>query len=275
MFNTFRFSSCLALIVNQLDIRTLDSLTTTTQGVTYDLIYIIQLDNILRSIISVYQRDNDGFVQVDGMHPGERISSFKANGKFLTLWLNQSNLNSHTTTQVDSLLSPPQSTSSVHHPTTHSITTDIVNTEQLLEVPTENDDEFWNSLTQSTTTTNTTTSTTTTENNNRSNSMNDSVSDLYLTLLHSTTNKTSPIKSRSEHDRTVNTLATDVLWPLIMDQTNRRTSKKSTSSTTTTIGSPSSVSSVSTGSLQRRHNSFKQLSSTIKSRRVHPYSTST
>jgi hypothetical protein len=100
---------------------------------------------------------------------------------------------------------------------------------------------------------------------------NDTVTDLFLTLLHSTHKEPSPIKSRTEHDRTVNTLASDILWPLIVDQTSRRNSKKSSSSVATTIQSISSNSSTKSSTI--RGNRYKQLPSTVKSRRSHPYTT--
>jgi hypothetical protein len=101
---------------------------------------------------------------------------------------------------------------------------------------------------------------------------NDPVNDIYLTLLHSTNKESSPIKTRTEHDRTVNSIATDLLWPLIVDQTNRRNDKKSSSSTTTTTQSISSTSSASSSTI-RGNRVYKQLPVTLRSRRSHPYST--
>jgi len=126
----------------------------------------------------------------------------------------------------------------------------------------DDDDHFWTSLTEQSTPV---------VSDNMSTKNNDTVSDLFLTLLHSTNKDPSPIKSRTEHDRTVNTLATDVLWPLIVDQSNRRSSQKS-SSPATTIQSFSSNSST-TSSTTRGNRVYKQLPSTTKSRRSHPYTT--
>ncbi len=51
----FRFSPCLALTVNRLNINATDQLTN-AQGIIYDLIYIIEFDSTSRSIINVYLR---------------------------------------------------------------------------------------------------------------------------------------------------------------------------------------------------------------------------
>lgn len=138
----------------------------------------------------------------------------------------------------------------------------------------EDDEQFWNSLTEHSTAELLTSPSTppAPESQSESDAMSadDTISNLYLTLLHTTTNKTSPSKSRAEHDRAVNTLASDILWPLIVDQTNRRSEKRVSSSTATTIQSISSPSSTSGSSVQRR---MKKFSSTSRSRRPHPYST--
>ncbi|CAF1219977.1 unnamed protein product [Adineta steineri] len=124
-------------------------------------------------------------------------------------------------------------------------------------------------------------STTTTNNDNASVSEdisnsttttnNDSVSDLYLTLLHSTHKESSPMKSRAEHDRTVNALASDIFWPLIMEQTKRRSEKKTSSSASSTATTKSIASNSSTTSSTLRR---KQLPSITRSQRSHPYRTS-
>lgn len=147
-------------------------------------------------------------------------------------------------------------------------------TESTITINHINDDDeinqFWDSFNEQSASVvnddNSTTTTTTTT------AENDSVSDLFLTLLHSTHKDSTSIKTRTEHDRSVNTLASDVLWPLILDQTNRRNPKKSSSSTTTTIQSISSNSSI-TSSTARANRTYKQLPSTVKSRRTHPYTT--
>lgn len=272
-----KFSSCLALTVNRIDINATDHLRN-SQGSIYDLVYVIEFDRTSRSIVNVYQREDDSFIRVDADdNESNRSSSINRDGKFLTLWLIRSNSNSISHSETS--LSSPQSTSSS---TQNVTTTSTLNTETLVPNQTsssttfdfteslDNDDDFWNSLTQTTTSSNLPNSQLN-DTEHTSSHTNDSVSDLYLTLLHGTINKTSPIKSRSEHDRTVNTLVSDVLWPMILDQTNRRSEKKSSSSVATTARSASSVSSVSTGSLQPRRTSLKQLSSTMKSRRIHPY----
>lgn len=50
---SFRFSPCLALTVNRLNINATDQLIT-SQGITYELCYIIEFDSTSRSIINVY-----------------------------------------------------------------------------------------------------------------------------------------------------------------------------------------------------------------------------
>lgn len=272
------------------------------QGVIYDLCYVIEFDSTSGSILNVYLQEGlldcillfymksfsclgMEFVKVDGSDLSSRSRTIDSQGKHLTLWLSRSTINSipqptESVSQNNTFLSPPQSASSSSQLTTNLTTNnDIAVPEQTASTITlddmllppdvplhtndDDDEQFWNSLTEK--------STPATSENVLSSTNNDSVSDLFLTLLHSTTKESSPIKTRTEHDRTVNTLATDVLWPLIVDQTNRRTAKKSSSSTTTT----QSISSNSTtrSSISRTSQSYKQLPSTLKSRRVHPYTT--
>jgi hypothetical protein len=218
---------------------------------------------------------------VDGIDISNRSSTINSQGKFLTLWLSRSisiavPQPSESISHNDTFLSPPESASSsqlmsnsittndipIPYQTASSITIDGILMPSGV-TPNDDDDQFWNSLiAESTPVINENTLTTT----------NDTVSDLFLTLLHSTNKNPSPIKSRTDHDRTVNTLASDVLWPLIVDQTDRRNSKKSSSSTTTTISSISSNAST-TSSTIRGKRSYKQFPSTVKSRRSHPYTT--
>ena len=83
----------------------------------------------------------------------------------------------------------------------------------------------------------------------------DTVSDIYLTLLHSTNKNHSQI----EHDQTINSLASNIHWPTIVNQTQRHKEN------------PSSSSNSSTSSSTKR--SLKQLPTTIKSKRIRPYTT--
>lgn len=138
----------------------------------------------------------------------------------------------------------------------------LIPTESILNEAVD-DDQFWNSLHEQSPPV---------VSEDISTTDNDTVSDLFLTLLHSTNKESTPIKTRTEHDRTVNSLASDVLWPLIVDQTNRRNPKRSSSSTTTTIQSISSNSST-ISSTSRTNRGYKQLPSTLKSRRSYPYTT--
>lgn len=235
------------------------------------------------SYFSIWNFADTEFIKVDGSDLSSRSKSINGQGKFLTLWLSRSSINSipqptESIPQNNTFLSPPQSASSSSQLTSHAITNNdtsvpyqtasTITIEDILLPPVvplneDDDEQFWNSLTEeSTPVTSETVPPTTT---------NDSVTDLFLTLLHSTTKESTPIKTRTEHDRTVNTLATDLLWPLIVDQSNRRTTKKSSSSTTTT----QSISSNSTtrSSISRSSQLYKQLPSTLKSRRAHPYTT--
>jgi len=224
------------------------------------------------------------FVKVDGVDISSRLSTIDSQGKFLTLWLSRSTPTrdsqpSESITTISNnhtFLSPPQSASSSSQLISNSLTnndtsipyqsTSTISFDDIL-IPSnttidddDDDDPFWNSLTeQSTQVISEDMSTTNT----------DLVSDIYLTLLHSTHKEPSPAKTRAEHDRTVNTLASDVLWPLIVDQTKRRNQKTSSSSTATTIQSISSKSSTNSS----KNRLYKQLPSTVKSRRSHPYTT--
>ncbi|CAF1169299.1 unnamed protein product [Rotaria sordida] len=86
---TFKqFSPCLALTVNRLHINIKDQLIN-TQGIIYDLIYIIEFDQTLHSILNVYQRQDIEFVIVDGIDISNRRSTIDSQGKFLTLWMSQ------------------------------------------------------------------------------------------------------------------------------------------------------------------------------------------
>jgi len=240
---------------------------------------------VLKYLLSFNFLDAE-FVKVDGIDISSRSSTINSQGKFLTLWLSRSTTNIvsqssesiSTISQNNTFLSPPQSASSSSQLISNSITindtsipyqTESTITVEDIVMPTnttifdDDDDQFWNSFTQQ--------STPVVSENMSTTTNNDTVSDLFLTLLHSTNKDPSPIKSRTEHDRTVNTLATDVLWPLIVDQSNRRSSQKS-SSPATTIQSFSSNSST-TSSTTRGNRVYKQLPSTTKSRRSHPYTT--
>lgn len=225
------------------------------------------------------------FVKVDGNDLSSRSSTINSQGKFLTLWSSQSTINSvpqptESISQNTTFLSPPQSASSSSQLISNSVTTNDISvpyqtastiTFDEILMPSGNplndnddDEQFWNSLTEE--------STPVVSENMTLTTTNDTVSDLFLTLLHSTNKDPSPIKTRTEHDQTVNSLASDVLWPLIVDQTNRRASKRSSSSTTTTTQSISSRSSTQSSTM-RGSRLYKQLPSTMKSRRSHPYTT--
>ncbi|CAF1524420.1 unnamed protein product, partial [Adineta steineri] len=87
--------------------------------------------------------------------------------------------------------------------------------------------------------------------------------------------ESSPMKSRAEHDRTVNALASDIFWPLIMEQTQRRSEKKTSSSASSTATTKSIASNSSTTSSTLGRNRLnKQLPSITRSQRSHPYRTS-
>jgi hypothetical protein len=79
----------------------------------------------------------------------------------------------------------------------------------------------------------------------------DTVGDIYLTLLHSTNKNHSQI----EHDQTINSLASNILWPTIVNQTQRYKENPSSSSSSST------------------KRSLKQLPTTIKSKRLRPHTT--
>ncbi|CAF3341923.1 unnamed protein product [Rotaria socialis] len=281
---TFKqFSPCLALTVNRLNINATEQLLT-AQGITYELSYIIEFDSASRSITNVYLRQDSEFIKVDGQDISSRSVTINGDGKFLTLWLSRPTSTSATVTSTselitsvphnDTFLSPPQSAASssqiiVNNEVT--ISNEIQDTTDLIDVPMESnttvispdedDEQFWNSLIDQTTPANS---------ENMSTTHNDSISDVYLTLLHSTHKDPTSIKSRAEHDRTVSSLATDIFWPLIVDQTSRRNEKNtSSSSTTQSISSNSSR----TSSTIQRNSSLKQTSS-ARTRRIHPYSKS-
>jgi hypothetical protein len=209
------------------------------------------------------------FVKVDGIDISSRLSTINSQGKYLTLWMSRSTVLQPSESiphNDNTFLSPPQSASSSSQIITNSITITFDDILMPTNTTLDDDDQFWNSLSEQSApviSENTSTTITTT---------NDTVSDIYLTLLHSTNKNSSPIKSRTEHDRTVNTLVSDVLWPLIVDQTNRRNEKKTSSSTTATTQSLSSNSSIASSTI-RRNRLYKQLPSTVKSRRSHPYTT--
>jgi hypothetical protein len=197
------------------------------------------------------------FVCVDGVDANKRRTTFENEGKFLTLWLNRSvptivndSSSSLTISQQDTFLSPPQSASSTSqqtlpssmindtsapYRTTSSITFNDTAVSSNTELE-DDDDQFWNSFgEQSNSTIATTPPPAITNIEESTTTTNDTISDLYLTLLNTTTNKSSPIKSRTDHDRAVNTLASDILWPLIVDQTNRRSRTTNPSLQTTFI----------------------------------------
>lgn len=276
---TVTFKQCnasLALAVNRLDVKCTDQLTN-SQGVVYELVYIIEFDMNLKTILNVYLRQDSEFVKVDGTDVSTRLSTITSQGKFLTLWLSRSNVSTH----PEPYLSPPQSASSssqiVTNPndistssyqtqsvisfdemfdiTTNTASETITNPSPTTSVTEDDDDAFWNTIAN--------TQSTSVVSDDLSTTNQDSVSDLYLTLLHSTTKDSSAIKTRTDHDRLVNTLTSELVWPLIVDKTNQRTSKKSSSSTTTTVHSISSNSS----------RSLKQLPNRVKSHRSHPYTT--
>ncbi|CAF0752178.1 unnamed protein product [Rotaria sordida] len=283
---TFKqFSPCLALIVNHLNINATDQLTN-SQGVTYELCYIIEFDSLLRSIINVYLRQDTEFIKVDGQDISSRSLTINSQGKFLTLWLSrstsvtvpQSSELVPTVSHNVSFLSPPQSAASSSQITSNSLTNNDVSIPNesintidfgdiiippITTLVGDDDDQFWNSLTEQSTSAESEIMSTT--NNN------DTISDIYLTLLHSTNKDSTPIKTRTEHDRTVNTLASDILWPLIVDQTKRRNDKKTSSSSTTTTIQTTSSNSSNASSTSKKNHLYKQLSSSVKSRRTHPY----
>jgi len=295
---TFKqFSPCLALTVNRLNV-TADEQLVNSQGTIYELTYLIEFDASSRSILNVYLRQDKDFLLVDGTDSVSRRDTIKKDGKYLTLWMSRSTavINPPVSEPVpishhDTFLSPPQSASSSSSqviPSTSTIQENSMTFQTTDDVPMTSDslishiddDQFWSSLTDDQSNLHPPPSPslpTGGESNSETDSIsaNDTISDLYLTLLHTTTNKTSPMKSRSEHDRAVNTLANDILLPLIIDQTNRRNDKKLSSSTATTIQTISSPSSSSVGSSTiRRTSQYKQLSSTTRTRRAHPYSSS-
>ncbi|CAF1289946.1 unnamed protein product [Adineta ricciae] len=285
---TFKQSSpCLALTVSRLNITPTEQLTN-AQGAVYELVYIIELDSASRTIINVYLRKDNEFVKVDGADVSSRSTTINSQGKFLTLWLSTRSAASvvessqpTNTLQTHTYLSPPQSASSSSQLASNSQTTtetsitdqnsnvnsfdDLFVSHPTLDPDVDNEDEaqFWNSVSEQSTTTISEDLPIT----------NDPVSDIYLTLLHSSTKESAPIESQLDHDRAVNSLASDVLWPLIVERTKRRSEKKtSSSSTATTIRSISSNSSTTSSTLQKNR-AYKQLPLTSRLRRPHPYTT--
>ncbi|CAM4794099.1 unnamed protein product [Rotaria magnacalcarata] len=105
-----RLSPCLALTVNRLHINVNDSFIH-TQGVTYDMIYIIEFDVTLRSILNVHQRQDIDFMIVDGNDMSSRRSTIDSHGKFLTLWMSRKSYQLDLTLDSDRLM-PSQSTNS-------------------------------------------------------------------------------------------------------------------------------------------------------------------
>ncbi|CAF0943935.1 unnamed protein product [Adineta steineri] len=306
---TFKQSSpCLALTVNCLNVKPTDQLTN-IQGVVYDLVYIIQLDLTSSSIINVYLRQDTEFLKVDGIDTSSRLSTINSQGKFLTLWLSNQSTSIKDATQIPTTtttsdnhtyLSPPHSASSASQiisnsqiiidtsiPYQNTNTISFDDTSMPSNSADEDFDEFFKAFPEPAVNEDISTLITTTNNDNASVSEdisnsttttttnNDSVSDLYLTLLHSTHKESSPMKSRAEHDRTVNALASDIFWPLIMEQTQRRSEKKTSSSASSTATTKSIASNSSTTSSTLGRNRLnKQLPSITRSQRSHPYRTS-
>ncbi|CAF1232856.1 unnamed protein product [Adineta steineri] len=307
---TFKQSSpCLALTVNCLNVKPTDQLTN-IQGVVYDLVYIIQLDLTSSSIINVYLRQDTEFLKVDGIDTSSRLSTINSQGKFLTLWLSNQSTSIKDATQIPTTtttsdnhtyLSPPHSASSssqiisnsqividtsIPYQNTNTISFD--DTSMPSNSTDEDFDEFFKAFPEPslsavsedispliTTTNNDNASVSEDISNSTTTTNNDSVSDLYLTLLHSTHKESSPMKSRAEHDRTVNALASDIFWPLIMEQTQRRSEKKTSSSASSTATTKSIASNSSTTSSTLGRNRLnKQLPSITRSQRSHPYRTS-
>ena len=240
----------------------------------------------------IYFLDTE-FIKVDGENISSRLSTISGQGKFLTLWLSRPTLVTIPQTSEaavphnDTFLSPPPSQSSstqvvsnlpinnetsISYPSTSTIDLDdsLMPSNTTLNDNQNNndnnndddDDDFWNSLTEQTFDG---------TNDNTSATLHDSVTDTYLTLLHATNKTPTSTKCRTEHDRTVNRLASSVLWPLIVDQTHRH--NESTASSSTTTAQFSSSNSSHGSSLTGRNRLYKRLSSTVKYRRAHPYST--
>ncbi|CAF4352561.1 unnamed protein product, partial [Rotaria sp. Silwood2] len=229
-----KFSPCLALTVNRLHINAKDQLID-TQGNTYELIYIIEFDRTLRSILNVYQRHDIEFVIVDGIDISNRRSTIDSQGKFLTLWMSQK-LNSHNNTQVSlsqSIISTSQIIPNSTVDNDNSRTCDNLSS-------TNNSQSDSSSLSPATTL-------------SEGTSDNVTITDIYLTLLHSTNRNHSEI----EHDHTINTSASNTLLSVNNNQTQQRREETSSSS------------SISNST----NRSLKQLSSPRKSKRTHPYTT--
>ncbi|CAF3732541.1 unnamed protein product [Adineta steineri] len=307
---TFKQSSpCLALTVNCLNVKPTDQLTN-IQGVVYDLVYIIQLDLTSSSIINVYLRQDTEFLKVDGIDTSSRLSTINSQGKFLTLWLSNQSTSIKDATQIPTTTTTSDNHTYLSPPHSASSSSQIISNLQIINdtsIPYQNtntisfDDtsmpsnsadeefaEFFKAFPEPsllavsedispliTTTNNDSASVSEDISNSTITTNNDSVSDLYLTLLHSTHKESSPMKSRAEHDRTVNALASDIFWPLIMEQTQRRSEKKTSSSASSTATTKSIASNSSTtSSTLRRNHLNKQLPSITRSQRSHPYRTS-
>ncbi|CAF2842295.1 unnamed protein product [Rotaria sp. Silwood2] len=231
-----KFSPCLALTVNRLHINAKDQLID-TQGNTYELIYIIEFDRTLRSILNVYQRHDIEFVIVDGIDISNRRSTIDSQGKFLTLWMSQK-LNSHNNTQVSlsqSIISTSQIIPNSTVDNDNSRTCDNLSS-------TNNSQSDSSSLSPATTL-------------SEGTSDNVTITDIYLTLLHSTNRNHSEI----EHDHTINTSASNTLLSVNNNQTQQRREETSSSSSSSISNST--------------NRSLKQLSSPRKSKRTHPYTT--
>ncbi|CAF1184476.1 unnamed protein product [Rotaria sordida] len=89
------YSNILQNILNHIHTLNAKDQLINTQEIIYDLIYIIEFDRTLHSILNVYQRQDIEFVIADGINISNRQSTIDSQGKFLTLWMSQK-LNSHT-----------------------------------------------------------------------------------------------------------------------------------------------------------------------------------
>ncbi|CAF1082455.1 unnamed protein product [Rotaria sordida] len=89
------YSNILQNILNHIHTLNAKDQLINTQEIIYDLIYIIEFDRTLHSILNVYQRQDIEFVIVDGIDISNRQSTIDSQGKVLTLWMSQK-LNSHT-----------------------------------------------------------------------------------------------------------------------------------------------------------------------------------
>ncbi|CAF1057149.1 unnamed protein product [Rotaria sp. Silwood1] len=225
-----KFSPCLALTVNRLHINAKDQLIN-TQGIIYDLIYIIEFDQTLCSILNVYQQQDIEFVIVDGINVSNRRSTIDSQGKFLTLWMSQKTC-SHNEIQVP--LSPSIASSSQIIPQS-IVDNDSSNICDNLPSTDENQSDNLSSSPATTV--------------SEGLSDNDTLTDIYLTLLHSMNKNHSEI----EHDHRINSLSSSTL--LSMNDNKQHNEEISSSISNST------------------NRSLKQLSSTMKSKRTHPYTT--